>query len=116
MRMRVTVYDATNACDAESGQLISHPLEVLPRISVEVQPGWSVGDVLAASGHSPFNTFALVTPEMEPDFAGAGDDHMITGVYNLFGIDDRGGHRVPGRGSFDLGRVRPCHGSGAPSR
>jgi hypothetical protein len=68
---------------------------VLPRVSVEVQPGCSVGDV-TASGHSPFNTFALVTPEMEPDFARAGDDHMITGVYNLFGIDDRRAIRFQG--------------------
>jgi hypothetical protein len=88
--VRVTVYDATNAYDADSGQLISHPLEVLPRVSVEVQAGWSVADVLTTSGHRPYNTFALVTPEMEPDFARAGDDHMITGVYSLFGIDDRG--------------------------
>jgi hypothetical protein len=88
--MRVTVYDATNARDADGGHLISHRLETLPRISVDMRPASSVAYVLTAGGHSPYNTFALVTPEMEADFAREGDDHMITGVYNLFGIDDSG--------------------------
>lgn len=86
----MTVYDATSAYDADSEQLISHPPEVLPRVAVEVQPNWNVTDVLVASGHTRYHTFALVTPEMESDFARAGEDHMITAVHNLFGIDDRG--------------------------
>jgi hypothetical protein len=57
----------------------------------EVQPedGWTVGDVLVAAGHLGYNSFALVTPEVEADVA-AGELRAISASHDLAGLNHDG--------------------------
>lgn len=87
--MKVKIYSGS---DSEEPQQAS----ALPvRATVEVLDGWSVGDVLEAAGYAPHNSFGLSTVA-----AGTGtdsssqSDRIITGVFNLFGVDDQGAIRI----------------------
>jgi hypothetical protein len=85
----VTLYDASNE------QRTGLPLTAVPRAEVEVQSEWLVADVLQAGGFGGYNSFALVTADIEADVA-AGEDRAIAPSFNLLGIDEQGGIRFQG--------------------
>jgi hypothetical protein len=86
----VTLYDASDQ------QRTGLPLAAVPRLEVEVQSEWLDADVLQAGGHRGYNSFALVTADIEADVA-AGEDRTIDAAFNLFGIDDQGAIKFQGK-------------------
>jgi hypothetical protein len=86
----VTLYDAST--DERAGL----PLAAVPIAEVEVQPQWLVAEVLQAGGHGGYNSFALVTPDIEADVA-RGEDRTIDASFNLFGIDNQGAIKYQGK-------------------
>ena len=57
--------------------------------------GWTVGDVLEAAGYYPHNSFGLSPVAFETNAASSSiADRVITGVFNLFGVDSRGAVRA----------------------
>lgn len=83
--MKVTVYAGKDFGEPQkSGEL---PV----RATVEVLEGWSVGDVLEAAGYLPHNSFGLspIAPETGTD-SSSPSDWVVTGVFNLFGVDAKG--------------------------
>jgi DNA-binding transcriptional MerR regulator len=84
----VTLYDAS----AEPGTGL--PLAAVPTVEVDVQSEWLVAEVLQAGGYGGYDSFALVTQDIEADVA-AGEDRTIYAA-NLLGIDDQGAVKFAG--------------------
>lgn len=62
------------------------------RATVEVLVGSTIGDVLEAAGYDPHNSgfgLSLIAPETGAD-SSSPSDWAVTGVFNLFGVDDQG--------------------------
>jgi DNA-binding transcriptional MerR regulator len=85
----VTLYDAS--AEPRTGL----PLAAVPTAEVEVRPEWLVAEVLQAGGYGGYNSFALVTPDIEADVAG-GEDRTVD-AWDLFGIDDQGAIKYQGK-------------------
>jgi hypothetical protein len=87
--VKVTIYSGS---DSEEPQQID---ELSVRATVEVLEGWSIGDVLEAAGYYPHNSFGLSPVAPETNTASSlVSDRVITGVFNLFGVDSRGAVRA----------------------
>lgn len=87
-RVIVTVYDVPQI--DEELPAFSGRLAELKRRAVHVQRGWTVGQVLEAGGATRYNTFSLVTDDVEEDVRRGLDRGGIVAVHNLLGLDGRG--------------------------
>jgi hypothetical protein len=105
--------------DASNEQRTGMPLAAVPRAEVEVQSDWLVADVLQAGGFGDSNSFALATDQIQADVA-AGEDRTVDASFNLFGIDEQGAIRFPGRARISWAEfLRACQAGlyeGDPTR
>jgi hypothetical protein len=105
--------------DASNEQRTGMPLAAVPRAEVEVQSDWLVADVLQAGGFGDSNSFALATDQIQADVA-AGEDRTVDASFNLFGIDEQGAIRFPGRDRISWAEfLRACQAGlyeGDPTR